>query len=347
VLIAICAALWALVAGFLPPRSALAAELTAVILEPVDPALLERVQGQTSDLEWRLDRAEGPAELPRALEVARGARVDAVIWFVASDDGSVRVHVFDARAHRQLERSVSPPAEERLASSTTAELSAFIVRSSLQAIAAGRIIGEPVKTPIPKPVAPRRASPEPPVRPGSDRAGSVDAGGFAVAQGASNVVDLGFWLGVGFEWSRFMGGLSASTTGQTTTSFERATLGLQRQQLTALAGVRWLDTETLELWARLGFGLLLYRRETSSVDVGLAPTPASVTVSPCATPEILMAWRPLDAQWLSALAAFAIDLAPASPTIAYRISSETVDDRALFRIQPRVMTGVRLTWPMP
>ena len=57
------------------------------------------------------------------------------------------MRVFNPDGQRQLERTVSPPAEEALASSTTAELAAVIVRSALQAIGSGRSIGERVEAP--------------------------------------------------------------------------------------------------------------------------------------------------------------------------------------------------------
>jgi hypothetical protein len=319
----------------------------AAILEPADAAVLERVEGQTSDLEWEFQKAAGPPTLRRAMQVGSDPRIDAVIWFAPTSEGGFRVHVLDARARRRLERSVSPPAEEALASSATAELCAYIVRSALQAIGAGREIGQPV--PLAKPTAEgKNAAASTPSAKDSSRAAWAEAAAFLVAQVPRRSLEPGLWLGVLFEWSPLAFGVVASSTAKARVELDRATIQLQRQQLGAAVGLRVVDTRAAELWLRLDLGLLAYRRETLVVDVGLSPTPATVTLMPFAAPEVLLSWAPLPARasWLSLLATVAVDVAPGSATLAYEISSQTLDDRSLFRFQPRAMAGIQLRWPI-
>lgn len=331
-----------------PASSAWAEQWVAAILEPADAAVLERVEGQTSDLEWELQNVAGPRSLRRAIEVGSDRHVDAVVWFTPTRDGGFRVHVLDARAHRRQERSVSPPAEEALASSATAELCAYIVRSALQAIGAGREIGQRVPPATPKPERQPTSASQPPAGDAS-RAAWAEAAAFLVAQVPERSLQPGLRLGVMFEWSPFALGVLASSTAKARIELDRATIQLQRQQLGAAVAFRALDTRAAELWLRLDLGLLAYRRETLVVDAGLSPTPAAVTLMPFAAPEVLLTWSPLPsrARWLSLMATLAIDVAPGSATLAYEISSQTLDDRALFQFQPRAMAGIRLRWPIP
>lgn len=331
-----------------PASPAWAEQWAAAILEPADAAVLERMEGQTSDLDWGFQNAAGPPTLRRAVDVGSDPQIDAVIWFTRTSEGGFRVHVLDARAHRRLERSVSPPVKEALASSATAELCAYIVRSALQAIGAGREIGQPVPPVAPKPERKRAARSQASVK-GSSRAAWAEAAAFLVAQVPGRSLEPGIWLGVMFEWSPLALGVLASSTAKARIELDRATIQLQRQQLGAAVGFRVVDTQAAKLWLRLDLGLLAYRRETLVVDVGLSPTPAAVTLMPFAAPEVLLTWTPSPARfrWLSLLASVAVDVAPGSATLAYEISSQTLDDRSLFQFQPRAMAGIQLRWPIP
>lgn len=138
---------------------------TAVIVEPVEAALLERIRGQTVDLvDWAIDVVEAPADFPRAPSArARGlgARfsADAVLWFERTASG-FRVVIGDVRRDQVTIRTVrlEPPvghgrAAERRRRSLGAETVALIVRTSLRAIAAGQPppqpsgeVGDPAET---------------------------------------------------------------------------------------------------------------------------------------------------------------------------------------------------------
>lgn len=147
------------------------------IADPDDRLLLERVRGQTNDLDVTLlTDSETPLEgsLGSQLEGARAlastyhARV--VVWFVR-DERALTVFVSEPAAGRVLVRRLERPSEQ-LAYSAQHEAAALVVRSAMRALAQGGEIGvaekeiapapEPPPPPPPPPPAPEPSIPPPP-----------------------------------------------------------------------------------------------------------------------------------------------------------------------------------------
>ncbi len=124
-----------------PPRK-------AVVIGQVEPALLERVRGQTGDLSWdlRLEETSGQPDLEQARAAAERHGAEAVIWFEAPAGGGLVVNVMEIEQSRLLSRNIEPPGKGEVhAYSATAEAAALVVRSSLMSLASGAPLGEPVE----------------------------------------------------------------------------------------------------------------------------------------------------------------------------------------------------------
>jgi hypothetical protein len=140
------------------------------IADPGDQELLERVRGQTNDLDVRLIAESGaPLEsgLGEQLEAARrlAAQHDArvVVWFVR-EDRALTVFVSEPAAGRVLVRRLERSADQ-LASSAQHEAAALVVRSAMRALAQGGEIGVAEKEVAPPPPAPLPPPPPPPEPP--------------------------------------------------------------------------------------------------------------------------------------------------------------------------------------
>ncbi len=114
--------------------------------DPADRLLLDRVRGQTSDLNvLLLTDSRKPIEptLPEQLDTARKLSEEQharlVVWF-EHDREVVTVFVAEPAAGRVLVRRITP-SEGRLAGSAQQESAALVVRSAMRALAAGGEIG--------------------------------------------------------------------------------------------------------------------------------------------------------------------------------------------------------------
>lgn len=127
--------------------------------DPRDRLLLDRVRGQTSDLNVLLftdSTAPIEATLPEQLETARrlseAQHTRVVVWFTHSGD-DLTVFVAEPGAGRVLVRSVES-AEGRLGGSAQQEAAALVVRSAMRALAAGGEIGVTEQEAAPPPPPP-------------------------------------------------------------------------------------------------------------------------------------------------------------------------------------------------
>ncbi len=142
--------------------------------DPSDRLLVDRVRGQTSDLNVLLfTDSTAPIEptlaeqleTARRLSVAQHGRV--VVWFIHEGD-VVTVFVAEPAAGRVLVRRLEP-SEGRLGASAQQEAAALVVRSAMRALAAGGEIGvteeDAAPPPVvaqPPPLPPSVVVPEPP-----------------------------------------------------------------------------------------------------------------------------------------------------------------------------------------
>lgn len=142
------------------------------VADPSDRLLLDRVRGQTSDLNVLLfTDSTSPIEptlaeqleTARRLSVAQHSRV--VVWFIHEGE-VVTVFVAEPAAGRVLVRRIEP-SEGRLGGSAQQEAAALVVRSAMRALAAGGEIGVTEQEAAPPPVvvpppAPKVVGPAPP-----------------------------------------------------------------------------------------------------------------------------------------------------------------------------------------
>ncbi len=139
---------------------------------PEDRLLLDRVRGQTSDLNVLLltdstqpIEATLPAQLDTARKLSEQQQTRVVVWFEHAGE-VVTVFVAEPAAGRVLVRRIEP-SEGRLGGSAQQESAALVVRSAMRALAAGGEIGvtEQEAAPPPPPAPVTAKEPEPGPRP--------------------------------------------------------------------------------------------------------------------------------------------------------------------------------------
>ena len=252
------------------------------VADASDSALVERVRGQTSDLDVRLERVDNAPLEPsfgEQLNVARfeaeGVQASVVVWFVRRPP-ALEVVVADLRADRVLVREIGG-GEGALARSAQEEAAALVVRSAFKASLLGAALGEPedvlvaeAREPAPPPPPPRPAppppvvappAPEPPRRaPLAVRLGLGAEGGFERARPNAYVGLAGRLALARDRWEvgvRGGFGLPSSVRLQS----DVARLSLAQHRVSAYAGyVPWLrDTVRVVLGASAGMHLFRTR----------------------------------------------------------------------------------------
>ena len=129
----------------------------AVLIGQVEPELLERIRGQTGDLDWnlrvvRVAETTGESDVEQARRIAEQYGAEAAIWFEAPASGGLVVKVVEVGQGRLLYRSIEPPGKAEVhAYSAMAEAAALVVRSSLMSLASGAPLGEPLEARATKP----------------------------------------------------------------------------------------------------------------------------------------------------------------------------------------------------
>jgi hypothetical protein len=125
-----------------------------VWLEPETDEVLERIHGQTNDLNVDLlIESIDPipnfmdAQLKAAYTLGEQRNVSLVVWFVRQRDSERHfiVHIAIPRAHRLLTRDLGPSnasSRNGVLSSVVSESAALVVRAAIQALLSGSTIGE-------------------------------------------------------------------------------------------------------------------------------------------------------------------------------------------------------------
>lgn len=245
--------------------------VTVLVLEPVQPDMLQRVQGQLADKAVKVTavRATGKTAVERAFHAARQRGAALVVWF--SRTPVFAVSVLDVRRQRLVEREVpAPQSGEVMAQSARDEAAAFIVRGAVDDITEGRSVGRPVVPPPveskPCPVAPLLA-PAPP-------AWHLFGGTFLVGDGLA--ILYGPELGVLLRRSRLSFGVSVRYSFASTVDRAGFSLDVTRYDLRASAAYTMLATSRVELSAGAELGPSLHWRVTRSVPDGYVVAPSSL-----------------------------------------------------------------------
>lgn len=269
-----------------------AQEVRVLLLSPAHAELTARIRGQTRDLGIVLEQAEPSAALSAAEAKRAGAehQAEVVVWAEAGGAAELRLHILELETGQLRSRVVSTPANETLASSTTAEMGALVVRSELAALLAEQRARREVNaTAVPEP-EPHQAPPPPkrvePVAPPALAAPVLAPSGpwllglgYRLTRPLKGTLTHGLGLGVRRDLAGFALGLHAAAALPASLSRNGTRITLQRTQLAIDALKQWQLTERL----RLGLGIVARvafdRRTTELPGESLLATQAAVHAS--------------------------------------------------------------------
>ena len=314
----------ALLLSALLPLHASAQETHRVeLVGEVEPEQLVRLQGQLAGLDWVLSRRD---EVPSVAEI--GTRdADALVWF-RTDGEVVSVWVADPRRGRLYVEQLARGED----ASARYEAIAIVVRTSLEALALGGVIGIALPQPT-EPIEPAPTAPVvdlEPIAKASSRyriqATLAFAGGFdglAIPHGA----ELG--LGISVDW------LMIAITGRvglpSTVEGERVSLALEHHRVAVRSSFALLDETLLRITMTLDLGASLITRTTIAVAPGLNPTASALTASASigASARLIV--------WLAPSLGLTLDLGGElnTPTPRYQ-----VDDAAVHEPWPVLLRGL-------
>lgn len=241
---------------------------TVWILGPVDSALVERVRGQLSDLEWRI--AQGPVA-PVVKPATEIGSTRAIVSFeVLPDDGLwVRLSVPDGRRWRREVRGLGRAANY--------EAAALVLRSALLAIEEGA---------APSWSAEDQVEPGPLAAPppwGWTVAGRTQVTGVAPAGGLQLE---------GFRrWSAWTLALRGNARWPYLTETDGGELRIGQHDLRLAAGYDFRLAPGWSLGPRVGAGAVLWHRQTRATSDTIAGTPLRYTVGGVASAGLRLKTR--------------------------------------------------------
>jgi hypothetical protein len=339
-------------------RPASGADTQRVIVRVTDPAsraLMQRIRGQTSDLDQQISEVAQPPMEPRIsdeLASARrlAARSDArvVVWFDTTGE-SLTLFFSVPREGRTLVRTME---QESPTASATLEAAALVVRSVLRALASGATIGVTLAKPLDVPAAPETASEQPSAPPPQvSPAPPVpeDRWGWVVSAGWHATLDgPGTWLqGVearaGARHGIWSAGLQAALDAPTQLSDPYATVRLSRGTAVAFVALAIPTSDALHLALSMGVGAAGFPRQSLEVASGVTRAPDSWNTSAVFATDLgasyRMHWQ--GAVWAIALRAGA-DLVVSPPTIGYEVGGAFIAEHALWNVQPKAVLALEV-----
>ena len=323
-----------------------------VVLERADgddDALVDRVEGQVSDLAVALVREPGElgggaggAELDgaRAIAARHGAR--AVIWFRRDGDGWL-VHVAEPDADRVVVRRVAATGD--LAGSATAEAVALVVRAAVRAILVGEPEPEPEPEPAPPPppvvdAAPPPASP-PPRRSRAPR--PFASLGWRAIAGDADAIHHAASARAGAARGRWSVAVDVALAPPITLADPSATIDLGRRTLAVTGGRALAAGGGWRLAAELGAGAHRFDRSTSATGAGLSPTAPAATWVPVVAPGLRASRRLGAGAWLEL--AVGADVLPRVPEFGVPAGDGFVVHTRLLPVQPTAALAVTIEGP--
>lgn len=285
-------ALLVCVCAWLSAERAAAQSVRVLLLAPAQAELTARIRGQTRDLGIELEQAEPPVTLDAAEAGRAGAehQAEVVVWAEQSGAAGLRLHILERETGQLRSRSVSTPAKETLASSTTAEMGALVVRSELSALLAEqRARRETQPEPAPEP-APRtvvsQPVPKPPAPPPAPVAKPLAPSGpwlVGLAYRLSRPLKTTLTHGLGLTARRDLGGfalgLQLSAAFPASLARDSTRISLQRTQLGVDALKQWQPIERLRIGLGVAARLAFDRRSTERPGDSLAATAGATSVS--------------------------------------------------------------------
>jgi hypothetical protein len=260
-----------------------------LLIAPAEPELLARILGQTQDLGVSLDVTHEPlpqdADSARVQGRARGAAI--VVWSQARGSAGFTLYVLEVDGTQLRTREVSTPEKETLASSTTAEMAALVVRSELSAllseIRAKNELNAASRVPSPGPAQPAartqasategQPTTAPPMRPWAVTVAYRPSLPFP------KTFAHGFALGVRRDLSRFAVGLSGIGALPLSLSQDATEIRIHRLQIRLEGLMRFPLLSRLELALGLAASVGFDFRSTEKVAPSMVGTADATTVS--------------------------------------------------------------------
>jgi hypothetical protein len=330
-------------------------------------ALMQRIRGQTSDLDLELVESTEPAIEPRVSdEVAtayrlahqQGARI--VVWF---EEGAAGLTLFfslpDER--RTLVRTIAEESAGAAPSSASFEAAALVVRSVLRALASGATIGVTLAAPLDVP--PSEAAPPPPGpasearAPKRPEARRPDAGSpwrWSAAAGWHGVVlDPRVFLQGGevradVGRGEVAGGLAVALDASSELADPDATVKLLRLAGGAFAAYAPKLGDRWRVALGVGGGAVGVHRETVRVASGVTRAPSAWLASALVWPEAAVSYRSrapgAGLSWGVGLRLGA-DVVLTPPLIGNEVAGRFVTEHALWSFEPKLTVQVEIGGP--
>lgn len=312
------------------------------MLEPGDPELERRVQGQAADLDWTVEMGPktplsgGAASLRAAERLGDDRNARVVVWLDPAGDGWI-VNVVDVERGRLLVREVKPEGSvDDLGRSATLEAAALVVRSALRSLAEGGEIGvvpSGAET-ASNPTGNESAAAAPLARPvtkgpsgdtvgGIDPPGSkgeresfvaVEAGWRAVWATAGGVPYQGATLQLGWIGLRWFAALGGTWGLPATLQAREARLDIRRHQVAVRTGPRFALSNDWLVSTGLGAGLVAFDRRTVHTAMPFQKTAGATSLSAAIGLAIALHWTP--SRHLGLVGSLGADVVPRAPRFA-------------------------------
>jgi len=299
-----------------------------------DPALVERVLGQVSDLDIALlVKHTTEAEPP----IPTDSGVFAVVWFSRPDLALDRivVHVSETSdgAGRQLVRTVgsgSPTSNQQLESATL-EAAALVVRAALRELGSEQPQSlHPGEAQEPE----EETEPTPPSTAADGAPGLlVDAGWSAVFDGLGSGFSTAPRLHLGAHFGSFNVSALGTTGLPTLVDDEYGTMTHRRHSLGARVGYEFWISESLSLDLAFVVGAALHDRRVMQINADVQAVKDRTSASLLLGPELRLGWRfgksPFDIGACAALYAV-----PQAPRVGYEIDGTFAATSEIRKLQP-------------
>ncbi len=355
-------------------RAADSPRVVVRVTDPTSRALMQRIRGQTSDLDQELVETVQPALEPRIgdeLATARrlAAQQDArvVVWFDTTGE-SFTLFFSIPREGRTLVRTMERAAgHDSQVGSATLESAALVVRSVLRAVASGATIGvtlaKPLDVPVPEPpptpappvapaplrllpATPRAEEPAPEARdtqPAGARVGWLLSAGWHSTLTGSNMWLQGVEARGGVCHGPWTLGIAVALDAPTELSDRYATVRLSRDAASAFLALAVPLGDAFRFGLSLGAGAAGFPRRSVDVSAGVAPAADALNTSPLLDAQVGVALRQ---HWQGSVWALALrvgaDVVVAPPTIGYEVSGAFVAEHALWTVQPKAVLGLEV-----
>jgi hypothetical protein len=333
-------------------RAADAQRVAIRVADPTAHALMQRIRGQTSDLDQEILEVGQPPMEPRIadeLGTAKrlAAQLDArvVVWFDMTGE-SLTLFFAIPRENRTLVRTMERTSAEPVAPSATLEAAALVVRSVLRALASGATIGVTLARPLDEPTAP--APPEAPARPVPMTApltgpSSVPWGWLLAAGWHGTGSGAGAWLqGIearaGVANDAWTVGVQLSLDAPTELTDRYATVRLSRAAAGAFAGYAVGLGESFRVVLAVGAGAVGFPRQSVDVSAGVSRAADAWNASALFASEVGAAYR---RRWLGVVWGVGVragaDFVLTPPTIGYDVAGTFVAEHTLWNVEPKAV----------